>query len=74
MQSIFSKFKGFFMNKLLAALVAGFFAVGAFAAQDASAPVVVPSASVHAVKMTQKVTKKKVRHVAHKSHHAVKKV
>ena len=60
------------MNKLLAALVAGFFAVGAFAAQDASAPVAVPSASVHAVKTTQKVAKKKVRHVAHKPHAAKK--
>jgi hypothetical protein len=58
------------MNKLLAALVAGFFAVGAFAAQDASAPVAVPS--VHAVKTTQKAAKKKVRHVAHKPHAAKK--
>lgn len=61
------------MNKLIAALVAGFFAVGALAAQDVSAPVTVPSASVHAVKATSKVGKKKVRHVAHKAH-APKKV
>ena len=53
------------MNKLLAALVAGFFAAGAFAAQDASAPVPVPSASVHAVKTTHKAAKKKIRHVVH---------
>jgi hypothetical protein len=61
------------MNKLLAALVAGFFAAGAFAAQDASAPVPVPSASVHSVKTIQKTAKKKVRHVVHKAH-APKKV
>jgi hypothetical protein len=60
------------MNKLIAALVAGFFAAGAFAAQDTSAPVAVPSASVHAVKSTQTVAKKKVRHVAHKPHAAKK--
>jgi hypothetical protein len=62
------------MNKLLAALVAGFFAAGAFAAQDASAPapVPVPSASVHAVKTTHKAAKKKVRHVVHKAHAAKK--
>ena len=56
------------MNKLIAVLIAGLFAGGALAAQDASAPVTVPSASVHAVKATSKVSKKKVRHVAHKAH------
>ena len=60
------------MNKLIAALVAGFFAAGAFAAQDTSAALAVPSASFHAVKTTQKVAKKKVHHVAHKPHAAKK--
>ena len=60
------------MNKLIAALVAGFFAAGAFAAQDTSAAVAVPSASVHAVKTTQKVAKKKVHHVADKPQAAKK--
>ncbi len=46
------------MKKLLAALVAGLFAAGAFAQAPATA-VVVPSASVHAV--------------AHARHHVVKK-
>lgn len=46
------------MNKLLAALVAGLFTVGAFAQAPASA-VTVPAASVHTV--------------AHAKHHVVKK-
>jgi hypothetical protein len=54
------------MNKLLAVLVAGFFTAGAFAAEGASAPVVVPAASVHAVKQAPKTAKKKIHRVAHK--------
>lgn len=46
------------MNKLLAALVAGLFAAGAFAQAPARA-VIVPAGSVHTV--------------AHVKHHAVKK-
>jgi hypothetical protein len=57
------------MNKLLAVLAAGFLATGAFAAQPPSAPVSVPAASVHAVKLAPKPIKKhKIRHVAHKAH------
>lgn len=50
------------MKKLIAALVAGLFAVGAFAAEPAT--VNVPAASVHTVAMKH--------HVAKKKHHKVK--
>ncbi len=56
------------MNKLLAALVAGFFAVGAFA-QTATAPEAAPAPMAkthHAKKMTHKV-KHSVRHAKHKA-------
>jgi len=56
------------MNKVLAVLVAGFFATGVFAAQQSSAPVSVPAASVHSVKLAPKAAKKKVHHVAPKAH------
>ena len=65
------------MNKLLAALVAGLFAVGAFAQQPAPAPKPeAPAATVHKAKAKTKhaVKKHKVRHVAKAHTPAAKKV
>ncbi|MDH6594532.1 nucleoid-associated protein YgaU [Variovorax sp. TBS-050B] len=65
------------MNKLLAALVAGLFAAGAFAQQPAPAPKVeAPAAAVHKAKPKAKhaVKKHKVRHVAKAHTAAAKKV
>ncbi|GAC1355073.1 MAG: hypothetical protein NVSMB34_07890 [Variovorax sp.] len=62
------------MNKLLAALVAGFFAVGAFAQTTTppeSAPAPVAAADHSAKKMSHKV-KHSARHAKHRAHRAAK--
>ena len=61
------------MNKLLAALVAGFFAVGAFA-QTATSPEAAPApmaSTHHAKKMTHKV-KHSARHAKRKAQRVAK--
>jgi hypothetical protein len=69
--------KDFFMNKLLAALVAGLFAAGAFAQQPAPAAAAPATAKVakHAPAKKHAAAKKhKVRHVAKAHTAAAKKV
>ena len=67
--------KGFLMNKLIAALVAGLFAAGAFAQAAEPAPAAPAAPAVHKAKAKAKhtVKKHKVRHVS-KAHAAAKKV
>jgi hypothetical protein len=64
------------MNKLLAALVAGLFAAGAFAQQAEPAPAApaTPKAAAHASAKKHVAAKKKVRHVARAHTAAPKKV
>ena len=65
--------KGFLMNKLIAALVAGLFAAGAFAQAAEPAPAAPAAPAVHKAKAKHTVKKHKVRHVS-KARAAAKKV
>jgi len=65
--------KGFLMNKLIAALVAGLFAAGAFAQAAEPAPAAPAAPTAHKAKAKHTVKKHKVRHVS-KAHAAAKKV
>lgn len=62
------------MNKLLAALVAGLFAVGAFAQQAEPAAAPAPKVAKHTAKKHVAAKKHKVRHVAKAHTAAAKKV
>jgi hypothetical protein len=66
--------KGFLMNKLLAALVAGLFAAGAFAQAPEPASAAPAAPAVHKAKAKHAVKKHKVRHVAKAHTAAAKKV
>ena len=66
--------KGFLMNKLLAALVAGLFAAGAFAQTPAPATAAPAAPVAHKAKVKHTAKKHKVRHVAKAHAAAAKKV
>lgn len=66
--------KGFLMNKLIAALVAGLFAAGAFAQAAEPAPAAPAAPAAHKAKAKHTVKKHKVRHVSKAHAAAAKKV